>query len=434
MLTRKQMKLINRLKSFAHKLPITYKKTGCDAVDNTKNVRNLCVKYWREYQEYKERRAKLIEHYYGKPSFTSSEDYFQALFDHFGLAKLDYICNQKRDHALLFFRQHPEAWQQGDEIAYFYDSDKLQEQIRKTFNVELDYMKDLLSNIDTLDAKLNIATNANDAKAIEKIQNERSYLVAVLDDARRTMGDKIHEMWWNAIPDVIKQKYAKAMDDKMVQILAENNDLTLFVLNFYVSDPTLKVCRRFVKNLEKEFNRRIFTDPKQRVQFAVATRSDFDCSGNYTYDNQKIAIRFDDFSYSTIDEMINTVKHECLGHHVDNVLPTFGLQGNVMQDFVKELFNGKLVTHGKGEKFFPAAKSPLLQQHYCVDGMTEDEKSLLAKQGWNFFEEADDFEFEKYHAIFTERSAFSLEQTGDYANKIGIYRQRYMEKNLQNTK
>ncbi len=428
------MKPINRLKSFAHKLLITYKKPGCDAVDNTKNVRDLCVKYWQDYQEYREQRAKLIEYYYGKSSFTSSKDYFQALFDHFDLVELDYICSQKKDKALLFFRQHPEAWQQGDEIAYFYDSDKLQEQIRKTFNVELDYMKDLLSNIDTLDAKLNIATNANDAKAIEKIQNEHSYLVAVLDDARRTMGDKIQEMWWNAIPEVIKQKYAKSMDDKMVAILAENDDLGRFVRDFDGTDNNLKACRRFVKTLEKEFNERIFKGPDQKVRFAIATRKDFNCNGNYDGNEKKIAVRFNDFAYYPIDELINTIKHECLGHHVDNVCPTLGLQGHIVQDFIEELFNGKLITHGTGEKFFPAAKSPLLKQHYCVDGMTEEEKSLLAKQGWNFFEEADDFEFEKYHAIFTERSAFSLEQTGDYANKIGLYRQRYMEKHLQNTK
>ncbi|MBO7053027.1 MAG: hypothetical protein J6W27_01180 [Alphaproteobacteria bacterium] len=426
------MKLLNELKSFSKKHQNMSAQPEHDTVNNAQNIRDLCLKYWQDYLDETNKRADLIQHYYGKPAFSSSEEFWRGLQEHLDLAELDESCTKKRDRALQFFRQHPEAWQPGDEIGYFYDVDELQRQIKNEFNVELEYMRPLLNHIGEIDAKLK---NKNaDVQSMEDLQNERYYYVAVLDDARKTLGDKIQEMWWNAIPEVIKQKYAKSMDDKMVAILAENDDLGRFVRDFDGTDNNLKACRRFVKTLEKEFNERIFKGSDQKVRFAIATRKDFNCNGNYDGNEKKIAVRFNDFAYYPIDELINTIKHECLGHHVDNVCPTLGLQGHIMQDFIEELFNGKLITHGTGPRFFATAKSPLLKQHYCVDGMTEEEKAALAAQGWFFFKKSDAFEFAKYRAIFTERSAFSLEQTGDYMNKINAYRKQQLANNMQNTK
>lgn len=314
-----------------------------------------------------------------------------------------------------FCIQHPELWTPGSDVAWFYDTDTLQLRMTHILSMESNYLNKLIQRSHEL------VKNKTSPDNVSRL-NELSFVYELILDTERTIGDKCNEIWWHAIPDIIKHKYAKIMDDSMVKLLAESDELTDYVVNFWDKANDINKCRKFLKLLEQQMNKRLVVTDKP-VRCLLAAKDNFKSDGIYNPEEIKVVVGYNCFRCG-IDDVINTVKHEYFGHHIDNVAPNLGLQGETMAKFISQQF-GTLQSHGGEQKWHLIAQSPLLKNHYEIDDISPESLNILKSQGWKVRKVTDKFEYEKYRKRFDEQTAFLVGETHDIVNKVLEYRRTH---------
>ncbi len=391
-----------------------------------------------KFQEYSESAMsadqtwrQMVKQYCGiKKTYTYTElDKAYAEHPDFAAA---YELRQKTAAELQdLCRKHPELWRPGHDIEWFYDTEALKNRILEIVDAESDYLKQLENRAHEL-LELIQTHNEDSKKAIEAL-NEIYFVKALVEDIEKTIGDKVCKEWWDAIPEVIKHTYAKSMDDAMICALATNDKLADYVLNFETWSHNLNAQKRFVKLLQQTLNKRVF-GLEQSLKCAVATNKNFDVNGAYYSGANKIAIGSTRFKKG-LDALIGTIKHEYLGHYIDDVAVNYGIQGKSMANFIAQEFGG-LNSHGNREKYFYVLRSPLLKTHYDINDITEDISkplddntnnalSPLYAKGWELIQELDIFEYRAYRNRFDEQSAWLLSDAYDVANKVIEYRRTH---------
>lgn len=370
----------------------------------------------------------VIKAHYGSQFTYTPDEIDKACLEHPELITPYNYRHQKHQELQDFCMKHPEIWRPGQDVAWFYDADTLQNQMSYIAYVDREYIKELIERCSILTDELNKAKKGSDTT---ELLNKLEFATDLLQDAYRTIGDKCCEIWWKAIPDVIKHTYAKTMNDAMIQLLAENDELTDYVLHFRHKITDIKKCKKFLKLLEHGMNQRLSMGDKP-VKYFLATKDDFSCSAFYDREEIKIVIGLDCFKYG-VDYVIDTIKHEYLGHHIDNTNPNYGLVGESMANFIKQNFD-ELQTHGGGRKWDLELRSPLLKTRYAIDDVPKESLDILQKQGWQVIKVPDRFEIEKYRNRFEEQAAWLVGETYDTVNQVIAYRYKHGISNPAKTK
>lgn len=324
----------------------------------------------------------------------------------------------QRDKARQAFEsfciQHPELWRPGLDVAWFFDFNKLKLQITEMYHSEMEYLNELNSKANALQNQFH-----QDGANSPELLNSCYFYLGLLEDIQQTIGDKINTLWWNTIPDVIKKKYSTIMDITMIQILSTNDKLANFVLNFDTMKQDPKKCKNFLKLLISEMNKHL-AGAIQSAKFAMATKEDFNICGQYNVSEDKVIVALRQFNHG-IDEVIRTIKHEYLGHHIDNVSPNAGLMGESMKNFIQNEI-GCLKSHGDRQTWHYTLQSPLLHEYYYIDDISDDVLKALYDMGWKRVRQTDKFEYENYRNQFSERSAWAVGESCDIVTKVKEYR------------
>lgn len=257
-------------------------------------------------------------------------------------------------------------------------------------------------------------------EAVELI-NEKYYIEELISDAKKTVGDKQNMVWWEAIPQEIKDKYVQYMDDTMLKTLAEDPNLALYVRNWDVVKNDERLYAEFLNDIEVKLNSDIFPQGK-----GVSIQTYYNpFTGQQGATNGQGAIRMNTHYYlgEDVEETIGTVKHEILGHHIDAVMPNYGLQGTTMQNAVPnfgyELNDTKrILSHGNTDANIITAKSPILGTEFSISDASEDVQHALRKDGWKVRETMDKDTYERYLGEITEREAHSITPTSNVQDKV----------------
>lgn len=254
----------------------------------------------------------------------------------------------------------------------------------------------------------------------ETYLNEQEYVQELLKDAKKTVGDKKNVVWWDAIPDEIKEKYVGFMDEKMVQILSEDTELAMGVKNFDVvyNDPEL--YSNFIGTLDKKLNEYVF-DPNNAHRIKMSSYDDAGSRiGGWHSGSGGVGINRLNSMNQSLDGTIGTVKHEVLGHHIDQAMPNYGLQGELMQDYIKSTNKGfsKYSSHGNSDPDIIIAKSPILGTEFSISDASEATKKALENEGFIVYSVSDPDSYRHYRAEMTEQEAWLLTPTSNTAEKV----------------
>ena len=324
---------------------------------------------------------------------------------------------------------NPWLWKPGQDAGNYYDIGAVQDRMIAIANAETEYSDYLHKRNEELEAKL------KDAPDNQDLINEQNYVMDLIEDLLATIGDKMIDVWWNAIPRIIKEKYAKYMDNLMICVLGSNELLSGIVKAYdkLQNDEKEEISVAFVTVLIKDLNETVFKDSPINLQ-VYSSHDDAVGGFNLTYGKDE-AFGFNVANIGkNIDEVVGTLKHEILGHYVDKHYTNMGLQGDAMRKFVSEQLvnnNDEIFCHGciytEPELI---VISPLLKQRYQLEELNELEEdklkevaNILYQDGWKlacyYGGERDTY----YKNIMTERSAWLIDkQTKNVVRKVDAYR------------
>ncbi len=321
---------------------------------------------------------------------------------------------------------NPWLWTPGEDVGYYYDINGVQEHITNIVNSEEAYMADLQNQMDKVDAKIQASSVEN-----QDLINQKNFLMDLNDDVIATIGDRILDMWWNSIPRIIKEKYAKFMDGLMICALASDDVVVGLVKAYDIlpGDAKTCACATLITMLVEDLNNTFFKE--HPITLEVYSNPKDDHSGVNKGDIVKFNV---DKIGKNVDELVGTIKHEIFGHYIDRFYPDFSLVGGTMQKFVNEnLVNvcGSVFCHGHLQtEYGLVAISPLLKQQYALNLSNNlNAKKLkklgtrLEKSGWAVAILRGKEFWESYLNIMTERSAWLIDkQTKDVVRKIDEFR------------
>ena len=151
---------------------------------------------------------------------------------------------------------NPWLWTPGKDVGNYYDIGAVQDRMIAIANAEEEYSEYLHKRINELEAQIKKSPNNQD------LINEQNYTMALLEDLLATIGDKMIEVWWNAIPRIIKEKYAKNMDDLMICALGSNEFLAGVAKKYdkLQGEEKEAICAAFVTMLVNDLNDTVFED------------------------------------------------------------------------------------------------------------------------------------------------------------------------------
>jgi hypothetical protein len=259
----------------------------------------------------------------------------------------------------------------------------------------------------------------------EAYLNEQEYVNELLKDAKKTVGDKQNLAWWDAVPQAIKDKYVQYMDDTMIKALASDSDLSYYIKNWdYVKDNS-QLYEEFLQHVERKLNTSVLPETKG-VKISTYNDPNTSTMGYHGFGGQ-VGMNTHYYMGDNVDKTVSTVKHEILGHHVDDVAPNYGLQGETMRNFISENNDGfaKLSSHGNSDAQLTIAKSPILGTEFDVAGASDATKEALRNDGWRVFEKYDPDSYARYRAEMTEREAWLITPTSDVQDKVDAARKTF---------
>lgn len=324
---------------------------------------------------------------------------------------------------------NPWLWKPGKDVGNYYDIGAVQDRMIAIVNAEEEYMNYLDQRNTELETKL------KDSPDNQDLINEQNYTMALLDDLLATTGDKMVEIWWNAIPRIIKEKYAKYMDDLMICALGSNKLLSGVAkkYNKLKGEQKEEICAVFITMLVSDLNDTIFKDCP--INLRVYADYDNEIGGFNLKDGKNETVGFNVPQINEkVDKMVGTLKHEILGHYIDAHYPNFGLEGEAMRKFVSNQdigYGGEIFCHGCIEfECSLVAVSPLLKQQYSLNPLNDLDNeevmelgTILDKSGWTVWYLSGLEENVDYKNIMTERSAWLLhDTTKNVVRKIDAYR------------
>ncbi len=260
--------------------------------------------------------------------------------------------------------------------------------------------------------------------------NEKEYVDALLNDAKRTVGDKQNLVWWDAIPQDIKDKYVQYMDDTMVKSLASDPLIATYVKHWDLVKDNSSMYEDFLQMVERQLNANVFPETRG-VNITAYHDPNTTTQGYHSGYNAQVGMNTYYYKGADVDKTVGTLKHEILGHHIDDVAPNYGLQGETMQGFVKENNNGfaRITSHGNSDPNLVIAKSPITGTEFDVADASDATKEALRNDGWKVFETPDVDSYNKYRAEITEQAAWSITPTSNIKQKVNSYRKQHMTSN-----
>ena len=325
---------------------------------------------------------------------------------------------------------NPWLWKPGEDVGNYYDIGAVQDRMIAIVNAEEEYTNYLDQRNTELETKL------KDSPDNQDLINEQIYNMCLIEDLLATTGDKMIDVWWNAIPRIIKEKYTKYMDDLMICALGSNELLSGVAkeYNKLKGEQKEEICAAFITVLVHDLNETVFTDKPININ-VYSNHNEMRAGSNIKY-NQESLVNFNVANIGKkVDQMVGTLKHEILGHYVDDFYSNIGLQGEAMRNFVSGSnivsYGSEIFCHGHVdvEPGFIVV-SPLLKQEYQMpqlngldDEDLEEVVNILYKNGWQLAHYYGREVNRDYKNIMTERSAWLIDnQTKNVVRKIDAYR------------
>ena len=356
------------------------------------------------------------------------------------LKKLYLERRNKQQELQQILYAHPEMWKPiEDDASMYYDYDDICKKIEVIQKEGAEYIQEIeeklepfMNKFGTLDtgavfrdknAKLDVALDDETAS----LMNEYFYLIYLYFDALATVGDKQDKVLWDAVPQVIKDKYVQFVNDKMVQMLASDDRLVECIKNFDVNETNPDAHERFIRLLEKKLNDEFFGKVGRPVSINLfLNKQNMGVGGTFNMRTGEISLNtayWGGLQKPSVDEVVGTIKHEVLGHYANSNLSTLGLYGGRMKDFMCEI---QKYTHSQMvaaiDVCVTEAVSPLLKQHYVIDAPTNNLLQDLQKNGWDCGIAMLNDDYRLYQNTFEERSAWLITPTHDIIGQIDRYR------------
>ena len=354
---------------------------------------------------------------------------------------------RKRSELQKILYTHPELWRPiEDDASMYYDEDKIRQQIDAVYDDDAEYINDLRQRISQLanefgghidlvsilrdkDADLGDAPSQEMADSM----NEYFYLYNLWLDALATVADKQDKILWNAIPQVIKDRYVQFVNDKIVEILASDDELACYIKNFDTNQTDPDAYERFARLLERKLNSGIFKKAKKPVKielyfnkYAGVGGLYNDTTGKLKFNTANWGMADSDSLVQDVNTVVGTIKHEIFGHYANANLSELGLYGTRMKEYmlgIQSCAHANLVAAMDVRTI--VAKSPWLKQHYSISMPPQEVRQEMDKSGWKMFSTVLRDDFDLYQDCFEERSAWLLNPTHDIQRQIDDYRAKH---------
>lgn len=355
---------------------------------------------------------------------------------------LERVNKRKELQKILY--SHPELWRPiEDDASMYYDEKNICHQIDAVYDDDAKYIEDLKQRIDQLANKLGGHTDLvsllkdKDAdlgeapsQELSDSMNEYFYLYNLWLDALATVADKQDKILWNAVPQVIKDKYVRFVNDKVVEILASDDELAYCIKNFDVNQTDPDAYERFARLLERKLNSGIFKNAKKPVKIELYLNKYAGVGGVYNeatgeikFNTANWGITSDKSWVQDVNTVVGTIKHEIFGHYANANLSELGLYGTRMKEYMLGI---QSCSHANLVAFMDVktivAKSPWLKQHYSISMPPQKVRQEMDKYGWKMFSTWLRDDHDLYQDCFEERSAWLLNPTHDIERQIDDYR------------
>ena len=358
---------------------------------------------------------------------------------------LERVNKRKELQKILY--THPELWRPiEDDASMYYDEEKIRQQIDTVYDNDAKYIEGLRQKMDQLANKLgghiDLVSLLKDKDAdlgdapsqeLTDTMNEYYYLYNLYIDALATVADKQDKILWNAVPKVIKDKYVQFVNDKMVEILASDDELAYYVKNFDPNQTDPDVYERFAKLLERKLNSGIFKNAKRPVKIELYLNKYAGVGGLYNEATGELKFNTANWGITSakswvqdINTVVGTIKHEIFGHYANANLSELGLYGTRMKEYmlgIQSCSHSNLVSVMDIKTI--VAKSPWLKQHYSISMPPQKVRQEMDKYGWKMFSTGLRDDYDLYQDCFEERSAWLLNPTYDIERKIDDYRAKH---------
>ena len=355
---------------------------------------------------------------------------------------LERVNKRKELQKILY--SHPELWRPiEDDASMYYDEKNICHQIDAVYDDDAKYIEDLKQRIDQLANKLGGHTDLvsllkdKDAdlgeapsQELSDSMNEYFYLYNLWLDALATVADKQDKILWNAVPQVIKDKYVRFVNDKVAEILASDDELSYYIKNFDVNQTDPDAYERFARLLERKLNSGIFKNAKKPVKIELYLNKYAGVGGVYNeatgeikFNTANWGITSDKSWVQDVNTVVGTIKHEIFGHYANANLSELGLYGTRMKEYMLGI---QSCSHANLVAFMDVktivAKSPWLKQHYSISMPPQKVRQEMDKYGWKMFSTWLRDDHDLYQDCFEERSAWLLNPTHDIERQIDDYR------------
>lgn len=355
---------------------------------------------------------------------------------------LERRAKKKELNGILY--SHPEMWQPiEDDASMYYNDEDVCRRIDIVTNEAQPYINELGKKRQELTQKTGVPVDVLallrdkdidldvvPSKEIVDLMNENFYITNLYLDAKATMGDQQDKILWDAVPKVIKGKYVKFVNDKMVEILASDDRLVDWVKNFDVKRTDPDAHEYFIRVLERKLNSEFFDKVGCPIKINLYFNTKAMESGFYNTVDKSVNFNTAFWAYSggkkntcDVNNVIGVIKHEILGHYANYNLSELGLYGSYMKNFMKDV---QSCTHAgltaAADIRVLEAKSPLLKQSYLITLPEQKVIDGLVKSGWKLSYDILRDDFDLYQNTFEERSAWLITPTKNIVRQIDAYR------------
>ncbi|MBP5485520.1 MAG: hypothetical protein J6Y07_02325 [Alphaproteobacteria bacterium] len=304
------------------------------------------------------------------------------------LKKLVFERLDKKKELQKILYTHPELWRPiEDDASMYYDEENICQQIDAVHDNDAKYIENLRQRIDKLAVKfgghidgatilMDKDADLGDAPTQEMADsmNEYFYLYNLYLDALATVADKQDKILWDAVPKVIKDKYVQFVNDKMVEILASDDELAYCVKNFDANQMDPDAYERFARLLERKLNSGIFKNAKRPIKIDLYFNKYAIESGLYNEMTNELKFNTANWGLANakslvqdINIVVGNIKHEIFGHYANSNLSELGLYGTRMKEYMLGI---QSCSHASLVKAMDirtiVVKSPWLKQHYSI--------------------------------------------------------------------